>query len=138
MNVFSANYSYYCIIKIYFFFYLSHWLRLLLIIFGDIESNRDPGSDKVLYSNIRGLHSNLDELAVAGSDDVLVCAEFKVSDRCHLSELRIPGFGCPQHRLQNSTPGAQGTALYVKGGFRCFQQSKLECSCSKSCVSHLQ
>ena len=31
----------------------------------------NPGSDKrvwVLYSNIRGLHANLDEVAVAGSD----------------------------------------------------------------------
>ena len=30
---------------------------------------------------------NLDELAVAGSDYVLVSAESKVSDRCHISEL---------------------------------------------------
>ena len=58
---------------------------------------------------MRGLHANLDELLVAGSDyDVLVSAESKVSDRLHLSELRIPGFGCPQQRLRNSTPGAQG------------------------------
>ena len=46
---------------------------------------------RVLYSNIRGLHANLDELAVAVSDyDVLVCADSKVSYRRHLSELRIP------------------------------------------------
>ena len=52
---------------------------------------------------------------MAGSDnDVLVCAEFKVSDRRHLSELRILGFGCPQRRLMNSSPGAQGMALYVR------------------------
>ena len=34
-------------------------------------SNPGPGSDRrirVLYSNIRGLHVNLDELAVAVSD----------------------------------------------------------------------
>ena len=36
---------------------------------------------RVLYSNIRGLHANLDKLPVAESDfDVLVCAESKVSD----------------------------------------------------------
>ena len=43
----------------------------MLIVCGDIESNPGPGSDKrvrVLYSNIRGLRANLDELAVAGSD----------------------------------------------------------------------
>ena len=33
----------------------------------------------------------------------LSCAKSKVSDRRHLSELRIPGFGCPQQRLRNST-----------------------------------
>ena len=49
---------------------------------GDVESNLGPGSDKtvyVCYSNICGLHANLDKLAVAGSDyGVLVCAESKV------------------------------------------------------------
>ena len=41
---------------------------------------------------------------MAGSDyDVLVCAESKVSDRRHLSEIRIPGFGFLQQRLRNST-----------------------------------
>ena len=85
-------------------------MRLLLIVCGDIESNPGPGSERmvrVLCSNIRGLHVNLDELAVAQSDyDVLVCAECNVSDRLPLSELRIPGFGYPQQRLRNSTPGA--------------------------------
>ena len=84
--------------KINFFSYLSYWLRLLLIVCGDIESNTGPGSDRrvrVLYYNIRGLHASLDELAVAGSDyDVLVCAESKVSNRRHLSELHISDFGC--------------------------------------------
>ena len=32
---------------------------------------------------------------MGGSDYVLVCAESKVSDSRHLSELRICGFGCP-------------------------------------------
>ena len=88
------------IIKIYFFFYLSYSLRLLLIVCGDVESYPGPGSDKtvrVLYSNILDLHANLNELVVAGSDyDVLVWAESKVSDHHHLSELRNPGFGYPQ------------------------------------------
>ena len=122
MDLFSAVYSSFCMgnIKINFFYYLSCWLRLLLIVCG-------PGSDKrvqILYSNIRGLHANLDELTAAASDyDVLVCAESKVSDRCHLLELRIPGVGSP-----NSGCGAQGIALYVRGGFCSFLQSKLECS----------
>ena len=56
------------------------------------------------------------------------------SDRRHLSELPIPGFGCPQQRLQNSTPAAQGMALYVREGFCSFRQSKLKCSCHESDV----
>ena len=51
-----------------------------------------------------------------------------------ISELRTPGYGCPQQRLRNSTPGAQGKALYVGEGFRSLRQSKLECSCHESCV----
>ena len=64
------------IFKIDFFFYLSYWLFLLLIVCSGVESNLGPGSDtrvRVLYSNIRGLHDTSDEMAVAGSDyDVLV------------------------------------------------------------------
>ena len=77
------------------------------------KETRGPLMDSgVLYSNIRGLHANLNELAVAGSNyDVLVCAESKVSDRRHLSEIRIPGFGNPQQRQRNSTTGAEGMAL---------------------------
>ena len=72
---------------------------------------------------------------MAGLDcDVLVCAESKVSDRRHLSELRIPVFGCPQQRLRNSILGAQGMALYVREGFQSFRLIKLECSCHESCV----
>ena len=103
------------------FFYLSYWL---LIVCCDIESNLCPGFDRrvqVLYFNIYDLCANLDELAVAGSDyDVLVCVESKVSDRHHLSELCIPGFGCPQQRLRNSTPGAQDMVLFVREGFHSF------------------
>ena len=107
-----------------------------------IKSNPGLGSDGrvgVDYSNIRRLHANLGELAVAiPSYDVLVGAESKVSDRRHLSELRIPGFGCPQHRLRNYTPGAQGMDLYVREGFRYIRQkSKLECSYHESRVFHI-
>ena len=99
------------ITKMYIFFRLSYWLRLLLIVCGDVESDPDPGIDKrvlVLHYSILGLHANLDQLAVAGSDyDALVCTESKVSDRRHLSEPRIPGFGCTQQKLRTSTPGAR-------------------------------
>ena len=130
------------IYKIHFFFYLLYWLHLRLIVCGNVKSNPGPGSDKrvrVLYSNICGLLANLDELSEAGLDyDVLVCAESKVSDCCHLSELRIPNFSCPKQRLWNSSPGALGMALYVRELFCSFRQSKLESSCHQSCVLYLQ
>ena len=56
------------------------------------------------------------------------------SDHHHLSELFIPGFGCPQQMLQNSTLGAQGMALYVRERFCFIWQSKFECSWHESCV----
>ena len=91
------------IFKIYFFFHFSYWLHLLLIVCGDVESIPGPCSDKrvrVLYSNIRGIHANLDELAVAQSDyDVLVCAESKVFEPPSLRAtypiaLVAPSRGC--------------------------------------------
>ena len=113
-------------------------MRLLLIVCGYVESNPGADSDnrvRVLYSNIRFLHANLDELPVAGSDyDVLVFAESIVPDSRHLSEPRIPGFSYPQQRLRNSTPGAEGMDFYVREGFCSFWPSKLECSCHESCV----
>ena len=71
-----------------------------------------------------------------GLDRIMMCwfvLSLK-SDPRHLTELRIPGFGCPQQRMRISTPGAQGMALYVREVFRSFLQSKLECSCQESCV----
>ena len=71
MDLFSAFYSSFCMDfhKINFLFYFSYCLCLLLIVCGDIVSNPGPSSHKrfrVPYSNIRGLHANFDELAVAG------------------------------------------------------------------------
>ena len=65
----------------------------------------------------------------------MVCVEMEVSDRRHLSELRVPGFGCPQQSLRNSTPGAHVMALYVREGFRAFRPSNFECACHESCVA---
>ena len=88
MDLFSDIYSYFVYIfsKLNFFFYPSDWLRLLLIVCGDIETNPDPYSDwrdRVLYSNIRGLHDNLDEMAVAKSDYVW----FVLSLKCLIADI---------------------------------------------------
>ena len=116
--------------KINFFFCHSYWLHLLLIVFGNIELNSVTGSAmrvQIFFSNICGLHANLDVLAVAGSGYVLLdCSESKVSDGRNLSVIRIPGFGCLQQRLRNSTPGAKGMALHVREGFLSVRQRVFE------------
>ena len=107
---------------------------MLLIVCGDIELNPGSGSDRkeqVLYSNIRGLMPIwtswpwLDRIMMFWfvlSLKSLIAAIYQL-------ELRIPGFGCSQQRLRNSTPGAQGMARYVREGFHSCRQRKLECSC---------
>ena len=114
MDIFSVVYSSFCIgtIKMYSFFYPPYWSRLLLIVCVDV-SNPGPVSDKsvqVLYSNILGLHANLDQLAVAVSDyDSLKC----LIAATYQSSISIRGVGCPQQRLWNSTPGVQAMDFYI-------------------------
>ena len=106
---------------------------------GDVKSNPGPRASgrsvDVLYANIRGLHANLRELTVASSrSDVLILSETLVSDRRHLSELRIPEFVGPHQKLVGCTPGARGMALFIREGCRAYRQSKLECRCHESMV----
>ena len=55
-----------------------------------------PDVCRILCSNVRGLAGNLSDLTVASSQyDKLFCSETLVSDMGHVSELLVPGFGCP-------------------------------------------
>ena len=99
--------------KINLLFYHSYWLRLLLVVCGDIDSYLGPGFDssvRVIYSNIRGLHANLDELAMAGSDYYVIMFWFVLSLKSLIAAISQScvslSFGCPQQRLRNSTHGA--------------------------------
>ena len=47
-------------------------------------------------------------------------------------DISLSNSTVPQQRLQNSSLGTQGMALYIKEGFRSFRQSKLKCSCDES------
>ena len=99
MDLFSAVYSSFCmgIIKIYFFFYLSYWLRLLLIVCGDVKSNPGPGSDKrvrVLYSRIMMFWFVLSPKSLIGaisrsSKSLALVAPNKVGRTL----LLVPGYG---------------------------------------------
>lgn len=60
-------------------------------------------------------------------------SETLVTDRRHLSELRIPGFQGPLQRLAGIN-GSRGLALYVRHGCLAFRQHSYECSCHEVIV----
>ena len=87
--------------------------------FPDVETNpghRRPVPDtcRILCSNVRGLSKNLSDVTVASSQyDLLLCSETLVSDRRHMSELLVPGFGRPVLSRQDGVLHARGMAAYV-------------------------
>ena len=108
----------------------------ILILSGDVELNPGPAthylkkSCRVLYSNIRGLRSNLRDLqAHACSYDLLFLSETLVSDNKHSVEFLIPGFSEPHLLYQRNIPNAQGMAAYIRSGMPIYRQNKLECKC---------
>ena len=68
-------------------------------------------------SNVRGLAGNLSDLTVASSQyDILLCSETLVTDMRHVSEVLVPGIGCPVLLFS----GQDGLS---------FRQPKFECGC---------
>ena len=73
---------------------------------------------------------NLSDLTVASSPyDILFCSETLVSDMRHMSEVLVPGFGCPVLLCRDKMPRARGMAAYVRDGYGAFRQPKFECGC---------
>lgn len=105
---------------------------------GDVELNPGPCRPKycnLLFSNIRGLHGNLNELAVISAKcDIICCAETLVSDMRHTSELLLPNFNKPLLLRRNSMPRAQGLCLYSRVGFNASRFTKYECGCHEYMV----
>ena len=66
--------------------------------------------------------------------DLLLCSETLVSDRRHISELLVPGFGHPVILCQDGMRRARGMAAYVGDGYGPFRQPKFECGCCKMLV----
>ena len=87
--------------------------------FPDVETNPGPRRPvpeacRILCSNLRGLSRNLSDVTVASSQyDLLLCSETLVSDRRHMSELLVPGFGSPVLLCRDGVPRACGMAAYV-------------------------
>ena len=98
-------------VSLYLIFYACLELR-----FPDVETNPGPrrpvpGTCRILCSNVRGLSKNLSDVTVASSQyDMLLCSETLVSDRHHMSELLVPGFGRPVLLCQDGVPRAHEMA----------------------------
>ena len=63
---------------------------------------------RILCSNVLGLSKNLSDVTVASSQYDLSCSETLVSDRRHISELLVTGFGRPVLLCRNGMPRALG------------------------------
>ena len=85
-----------------------------------------PGACRILCSNVRGLSKNLSDVTVASSQyDLLLCSETLVSDRHHMSEFLVPGFGRPVLLCWDGVRRARGTAANVRDGYGAFRQPNL-------------
>ena len=49
--------------------------------------------------------------------DLVLCSEPLLSDRRHISELLVPGFGRPVLLCRDGMPRASGMAAYVHDGY---------------------
>ena len=93
---------------------------ILLLRAGDIHPNPGPHNNnfcRVMYANIRGLKSNIQELTLSSTNfDIIFCSETLVSELRHVSELLIPNFRKPG---RNSIPRALGMCLICSLWLQC-------------------
>ena len=88
--------------------------------FPDVKTNPSPqrpvpGACTILCSNVCGLSRNVSDLTVASSRyNLLLCSETLFSDRRHISEFLVPGFGRPVLLCRYGMPRACGMAAYVQ------------------------
>ena len=84
--------------------------------FPDVEINPGPrrpvpGACRILCSNVLGISKNLSDVTVASSQyGLLLCSETLVSDRRHISEFLVPGFGRHALLCTDGMPRARGMA----------------------------
>ena len=122
-------------VSLYLIFYACLELR-----FPDVETNPGPRRPvpeacRILCSNVRFLSMILNDVTVASSQyDLLLCSETLVSDRRHISEFLVPGFGRPLLLCRDGMPRAREIAAYVPDGYGAFRQPKFECGCCETLV----
>ena len=75
---------------------------------------------------MRGLAGKLSDLTVSSSQyDILFCSETLVSDKRHVSELLVPGFGRPVLLCRGKMPRARGMAACIRDGDGVFHQTQI-------------
>ena len=108
--------------------------------FPDVDTNPGPrcpvpGACRILCNNVWDLSKNLSNVTVAWSQyDLLLCSESMLSDRRHILEFLVPGFGRPVLLCRDEMPWARGMAAYVRDGYGAFCQPKFECGCCEILV----
>ena len=103
-------------ISIYLIFYACLGLRFL-----NVETNPGPRRTvpnvcTLLCSNVRGLAWNRDLTVASSRYDILLGSKTFVSDIRHVTELLVPGFGCPV-LCRGRMSRARGTPAYVRDGY---------------------
>ena len=73
------------------------------------------------------MFGHFSDLTVVSSLFYLVlCSETLVSNRRHLSELLVPGFGRPVMVCRDRMPRARGMTAYMRDGYEAFRKPKFE------------
>ena len=123
--------------------FLSVNLYLIIVhlhLSGDVEVNPGPTVSRrrqcyVMYSNIRGLHANLNDLIASSRRfDIIFCAETLVSNFRSPKELLIPDFKQPFLLNRNERERGRGMAVYVRKGYPASRKACYECPCHEIVV----
>ena len=123
------------VLPVFDFFNFLNFFIILLLRSGDVHPNPGPQFFNCLYTNIRGLKTNLQDLSVASPGfDLVFCSETLVSELRHTSELLMPGFKKPILLRRNSIPRAQGLAIYIRSSFSATRTSGYECGCHETVI----
>ena len=86
-----------------------------------------PAWFRVMFSNIYGLHGNLDELAVAASHfDTVLCCEKKETRQRHAADLCLPGYCDPILLPRGSRSNGLGIVMYAHSVLPVFRLSMFE------------
>lgn len=127
-------------VKMAFVYCVYFFLVLGILLAGDVELNPGPTACRrrqcrMLYSNIRGLHANLNDLIVSSRQfDILFCSETLVSNFRSPKELLIPDFKQPHLLKRRDRNRGQGMAAYIRKGFPASRKQSYECDCHEVLV----